>query len=328
MNIFFVSPVSLGISSPAHLRSRFPCPRTLQRNRTAHYPPRCASTRPPPPPDLLSTLPLASVRADRFLAATGLAPSRASAAKFLTTHDVRIAGTERVTRVAQKLRVPIDTDALLVDGCPGPSLRARHLALYKPTGFVCSHDDPNVDSSKLITALLPETNPPLLAVGRLDRMASGLLILTQSGSLVHALTHPRRHLPKRYLVSLDEPRPMEWWDDAIGRFERGEVVLHGEPRACKPAKLEPIRYGDDEETCDAYVTLTEGKYHQLRRMFASIGSSVVGIHRISLGPLGLENLRICEGKWVDLTDEQVLDLWYESRNNQAANGELAGPTSD
>jgi len=152
--------------------------------------------------------------------------------------------------------------------------------------------------------MMAQTPAPTSA-GRLDKMASGLLVVTQSGPFVHALTSPARHLPKVYEVTIEGSQL-----DVAGRseadaFASGEISLRdregGEMVPCKPAELEYV------SPTVARITLREGRYHQLRRMMASLGHHVVGIHRLALGPLELGPLP--PGQWRPLTDDEVIMLW-------------------
>jgi len=167
------------------------------------------------------------------------------------------------------------------------------LLLHKPVGLVCSHDGregPNVYS------LLPERwrrrNPPVTSVGRLDKETSGLLLLTDQSPLVHRLTSPRHKLPKVYRATVDRDLPA----GLVPLFAGGTLVLTDEDTSCAPAELRIIAPREAE------VTLTEGRYHQVRRMFASQGCEVLALHRTRFGHLELGGL--AAGQWRELPADE------------------------
>jgi 16S rRNA pseudouridine516 synthase len=131
-----------------------------------------------------------------------------------------------------------------------------------------------------------QRNPGITSVGRLDKDTSGLLLLTDQTALVHRLTSPRHHVEKRYRATVDRDLPPE-----IGAvFATGELRLDGEDAPCLPARYEAL--GPRE----AFLTLTEGRYHQVRRMFASAGgATVLTLLRDRFGPLELGSLPA--GEW-------------------------------
>jgi 16S rRNA pseudouridine516 synthase len=170
---------------------------------------------------------------------------------------------------------------VLVDGKPLDHTDGLLLVLNKPTGLVCSHDEregPNVYS------LLPERwrrrNPQVTSIGRLDKDTSGLLLLTDQTALVHKLTSPKHKVPKIYRATFDRELP-----PALGAlFASGSLILTGEKDACLPAELRIIN------STTAELVLTEGRYHQVRRMFASQGYEVLTLHRSQFGGLELGDL--------------------------------------
>jgi len=163
------------------------------------------------------------------------------------------------------------------------------LLLHKPVGVVCSHDEREGAS---VYGLLPprwrRRNPVVTSVGRLDKETSGLLLLTDRSALVHRLTSPRHKVPKVYRVELDRDAPA----GTAERWAMGGWTLPGEHEACAPAQLKAVGPRRAE------VTLTEGRYHQVRRMFAAVGCTVVALHRTQFGPLSLGDL--APGAWREL----------------------------
>ena len=171
--------------------------------------------------------------------------------------------------------------AVRIDGEPPDHPDGLLLLLHKPTGLVCSHDEREGPS---VYSLLPERwrrrNPVVTSVGRLDKETSGALLLTDLPALVHRLTSPRHKVPKVYRATVDHDLPA----DLAGLFASGTLRLEGEDKPCAPAEL--LMIGARE----ALLTLTEGRYHQVRRMFAAAGSSVLTLHRESFGVLDLAGL--------------------------------------
>jgi 16S rRNA pseudouridine516 synthase len=176
-------------------------------------------------------------------------------------------------------------DDLLVDGEPLDVAPGAVLMLHKPVGYVCS----TRDASRLVYELLPPRFPlrsPVIApIGRLDRDTSGLLLLTDDGQLNHRITSPRTHLPKTYEARL----AADLRGDEGEIFAAGTLMLESETSPLAPVALEPI------DSRHARLTLTEGRYHQVRRMFAAVGNHVEALHRSSIGPIALGDLP--SGSW-------------------------------
>lgn len=175
------------------------------------------------------------------------------------------------------------------------------IALHKPVGYTCSHDD----HGPLVHDLLPERyrfrRPVVSSVGRLDRDTSGLLLLTDDGVLLHRIISPRHHVAKVYLATLDA----DLRGDEAARFEAGDLALKHEKAPLRPARFQAL----DART--ARVVLTEGRYHQVRRMFAACGHHVVALHRASIGALDLEELDLAPGAWMQLGEDRVERIFQD-----------------
>jgi len=184
---------------------------------------------------------------------------------------------------------------IAVDGVVLHYQRHFHVLLHKPAGVITATEDPR---QKTVMDVLPFDlrRPDLVPVGRLDRDTEGLLILTTDGELCHRLLSPRRHVPKRYFVRLDLPLAA---DDAAA-FAEGILLEDG--YRCLPAELEA---GADPH--EAVVTLHEGKYHQVKRMFQARGKRVLYLKRLSMGPLELGDLPLGEAR--PLTPEEAAALY-------------------
>lgn len=222
-------------------------------------------------------------RLDQILANLGYC-SRREARDLVRDGRVTVAGRP-ADDVARKV-APAD---VRVDGEPLDHPDGILIVLHKPLGLVCSHDAREGPS---VYDLLPERwrrrNPAVTTVGRLDKDTSGLLLLTDQSELVHRLTSPRQKVPKVYRATTDR----ELAPDLVARFASGTLVLDGETVPCAPAQLELV--GSRE----ARLTLTEGRYHQVRRMFAATGATVLTLHRERFGALDLGGL--AAGEWREL----------------------------
>ena len=226
------------------------------------------------------------MRLDRFVSqAAGLSRSQARAA--IRRGRVTVAG-QTVRNAAFALgggqRVELEGEAI-------ERPRALYLMMNKPTGLLSATRD---SRQATVMSLLP----PALArrvhlVGRLDKDTSGLLLLTDDGSWSHRVSSPRHHCAKTYLAHLAEPLA----PDAEARLARG-LLLRGETSPTRPAAAQRL---------DAYrirVTLSEGRYHQVRRMFAALGNRVTDLHRESVGGLDLDP-GLSQGQWRVLNPEEV-----------------------
>ena len=185
--------------------------------------------------------------------------------KPLKDSGVRIAVDAALPERMTIRGVPVDPPAPLV------------LMMHKPLGVVCSHKE---DGEKIYD-LLPRRwrlrDPALSTVGRLDKDTSGLILITDDGDFLHRVISPKRHVPKTYLAKLD--RPLN--GSEAETFAAGTLMLEGEEKPLLPAQLDVV----DERT--ARLTITEGRYHQVRRMFAAVGNHVVDLHRERIGGIAL-----------------------------------------
>jgi len=198
-------------------------------------------------------------------------------------HALAAAGEIVLDGVAVKdagARIAIGPDLprrMTVMGRPVDPLPPLIVMLHKPLGVVCSHKE----AGRRIYDLLPPRwrvrEPALSSVGRLDKETSGLLLITDDGDYLHRVISPRRHVAKSYLATLD--RPLGGDEGAI--FGSGSMMLEGEDKPLLPAILEPL--GERR----ARLVIEEGRYHQVRRMFAAMGNYVTALHRESVGGLTL-----------------------------------------
>jgi 16S rRNA pseudouridine516 synthase len=192
---------------------------------------------------------------------------------------------------------PIDHDNIHVDGEPLDPPPGLILLLHKPIGYTCSTKDPG----RIIYDLLPPRfrlrSPLLSPVGRLDRDTSGLLLLTDDGALLHRIVSPKSKLPKVYEAALAQ----DLRGDESAIFASGTLMLESEQTPLAPAGLEVL--GPRR----ARLTLTEGRYHQVRRMFAAVGNHVEALHRSRVGGLELGDLPA--GQWRQLDEADLRKLF-------------------
>ena len=187
----------------------------------------------------------------------------------------------------------VEHDDLLLDDEPLDPPQGTLILLHKPVGYTCSTKDPG----RVVYDLLPERfryrNPVLSTVGRLDRDTSGLLLLTDDGQLLHRIISPKAELPKVYEVELAE----DLNGDEAALFAAGTLMLENENTPLAPAKMETV------DARHARLTLIEGRYHQVRRMFAATGNRVLSLHRSRTGMLTLDGL--APGEWRIVPNEEA-----------------------
>jgi len=191
---------------------------------------------------------------------------------------------------------PADHDAIRVDDEALDPAPGMVLMLHKPINYICS----TKENGRLVHDLLPpryrRRSPQLASVGRLDRDTSGLLLLTDDGVLLHQIIAPKSHMPKVYEATLAEaPR-----GDEAEVFASGTLLLESETTPLAAALLEPI------EARRVRITLFEGRYHQVRRMFAAVGNHVETLQRVAIGGLTLGDLKC--GEWRRLGEDEIAQL--------------------
>jgi 16S rRNA pseudouridine516 synthase len=223
------------------------------------------------------------IRLDRLLANLGYA-SRTEA-----THAIRDGRVSVDGDVARDPSSRVNPGSVTFDDEPLDHPDGIFIALHKPAGYVCSHDDR--DGATVFT-LLPrqwlDRIPRPESVGRLDKDTTGLLILTDDHTLLHRLTSPKHHVEKVYEVTLDRPAD----PSLIDVFAAGTLMLRSEADPCLPATLRIL------DGCRAELTITEGRYHQVKRMFGACDYKVQALHRTRVGEWSLGHL--AEREWRDL----------------------------
>ena len=239
-----------------------------------------------------------AVRLDRFLShATGL--SRSEVRKLLRSDAVCVDGAvirDATRQVRAEQEITLDDQVL---DWPG----ARYLMLHKPAGYVCTTGDAHHPP---VTELIAEPwAEGLHSAGRLDVDTTGLVLLTNDGQWSHRLTSPRSQCSKSYVATLRDPLT----DSLAARFARG-MLLEGESRPTLPAHLEPL------DTHTARVELQEGRYHQVKRMFAACGNHVEALHRESVGAITLD-AELEPGEWRFLSEAEVEAVFAANQGEDA-----------
>lgn len=171
------------------------------------------------------------------------------------------------------------------------------LMLHKPAGYTCSVKD----KGRLVYDLLPDRfrirKPVLAPIGRLDKETTGLLLMTDDGDLLHRIISPKNKLPKVYEATLASPLR----GDEIELFASGEMMLESDNSPLAPAVLQPVT------ELLVRLTIIEGRYHQIRRMFAAVGNHVVHLHRSEIGTLALGSVKA--GNYVLLDEQEQTKLF-------------------
>ena len=182
-------------------------------------------------------------------------------------------------------------ESICLDGKAITLRGPRYIMLNKPQAFICSTVDEQLPS--VLNLLDIEKREQLFIAGRLDADTTGLTLITDDGQWSHQITSPRRKCNKRYRVTLAQPLP----EDAAARFTAG-IQLKSEKQPCLPATLVFL------SEIEVLLTIREGKYHQVKRMFAALGNRVIALHREQIGPIELD-VRLEPGEWRYLTEKEV-----------------------
>lgn len=229
------------------------------------------------------------MRLDKFLCEAGIG-SRSQVKGLVKKGLVSVNG-----KIAKRPEEKVEEDKDLVL-CEGKRVQCRgfvYIMLHKPAGVVSATED---RKERTVLDLLPEDQRrDLFPVGRLDKDTEGLLLLTNDGEMAHQLLSPKKHVDKKYFVRVEG----EVKEEHIRQFQEGLEI--GEKKKTLPARLEIVKSG---EISEAFVTIQEGKFHQVKRMFAAIGCQVVYLKRVSMGKLVLdEALQV--GAYRALTEDEI-----------------------
>lgn len=233
------------------------------------------------------------LRLDRLLASTGSWSRRE--VRILVRQGRVLADGRPVASAEEKF----DPEAveLLVDGMPVRYARYTYVMLNKPAGYLSATEDGRGET--VLDLLPPELRRrELFPVGRLDKDTEGLLLLTNDGPLAHTLLSPKKHVNKVYFVRTEGCLT----EEDCEAFAAGLSLKDG--LICMPAGLEILRAGQESE---AFVTLREGKFHQVKRMLAARGKPVLYLRRVQMGNLTLDS-SLAPGKYRFLSEQEVHEL--------------------
>ena len=238
-----------------------------------------------------------TARIDKLLSSLGYG-SRAEMARLARAGGIMLDGAE-VADVSKRIPVTPELPARMqVDGEPLDPPHGLVLMLHKPVGMTCSHKE----DGPLVYDVLPDRwrrrDPAISTIGRLDKDTSGLLLMTDDGDLLHRVISPKKNVAKVYRARL--ARPLSGAEAAL--FASGELMLEGDDRPLKPARLEVL------SPTEARATVTEGRYHMVRRMFAAVGNHVEALHRERLGGLALPET-LAPGEWRLLDDGEIAAIF-------------------
>lgn len=233
------------------------------------------------------------VRLDRLLANLGYG-SRKEVHALVRNGAVVLEGAV-IKDAGQKLALGPDLpDRLMISGAPVDPPAPLTVVMHKPLGVVCSHKEPGRSVYELLPRRWRARMPGLSTIGRLDLDTSGLLLITDDGPLLHRVISPRSNVSKAYVADL--ARPLR--GDEAALFASGELLLESEDTPLAPARLDVL--GERR----ARLTITEGRYHQVRRMFAAAGNHVEALHREAIGGLPLPP-DLAPGAWRIATEQEI-----------------------
>lgn len=240
-----------------------------------------------------------SVRLDRLLANLGYG-SRRDVQAMISAGVVVLNGAP-VRKFDTKIEATVDLpERLLIEGRPVDPPPPLTVMLHKPIGVVCSHREPGRSIYELLPRRWGARQPMLSSIGRLDADTTGLLLITDDGGLLHRIISPRSHVAKRYHARL--ARPLEGHEAAV--FGSGALLLDGEDKPLAPARLDAL------SPVTAHLTITEGRYHQVRRMFAAVGNHVEALHRDRIGGLNLPD-DLAPGRYCAMSEADLAAVFSD-----------------
>lgn len=229
------------------------------------------------------------LRIDKYLADMGTG-SRSDVKAFIRKGMVKINGTAARTG---KEKVDTDCDIVLMNDEPVEYVQYEYYLINKPAGVISATKDRNTPT---VVDMIKEAKKDVFPVGRLDKDTEGLLLITNDGLLAHNLLAPKKHVDKKYYVETDGLLN----EDNVRQVLQGLKV--DEDFTALPAFLEIIESGNDYSKC--YITLHEGKFHQIKRMMAAMGCNVTYLKRISMGGLTLPD-ELAPGEYIRLSPEKI-----------------------
>lgn len=228
------------------------------------------------------------LRIDKYLADMGIG-TRSEVKQYIRKKQVQINGSI-VTKSEQKVNP--ETDIIIFQGQKVGYVEMEYYMLYKPQNCVSATTD--TTHKTVLDYIHTKKRKDLFPVGRLDIDTEGLLLITNDGKLAHELLSPKKHVDKTYYAKIEGKVTKE----DVAYFQHGLDI--GEKELTKPAVLHVITSDDISEI---EVTITEGKYHQVKRMFEAVGKKVIYLKRLSMGALQLDET-LQPGEYRELTQEE------------------------
>ncbi len=232
------------------------------------------------------------IRLDAYLVACKAAISRSEAKKLLKKKSVVV--NDLVTTAGEQ-KIDPQSDVVTCAGVRLSYKQFQYYLLNKPAGYITANRD---EQHKTVMDLLPFLDPEAFSpVGRLDKDTEGLLLITNDGNLAHRLLSPKKHVAKTYYVRVQGTVSEEATNRLQGGIEFSDFTS-------KPAQYTFLSYDADADETEAELTIMEGKFHQVKRMFAAVGNEVLYLRRISMGNLRLPK-ELPLGEYIELDDVQV-----------------------
>lgn len=231
------------------------------------------------------------VRLDKYLADMNVG-TRSEVKTLIKKKRVKVNGAI-VNK--ENIKIDMENDEVMLNDSIIKYVEYEYYMLNKPAGVVSATED---SKDRTVVDLIKENTKELFPVGRLDKDTEGLLILTNDGQLAHNLLSPKKHVDKKYYARIKGVVDIEY----IEQFSKGLNI--NDEYVTKPALLEIISVDKENNQSEIYVTITEGKYHQVKRMFKVVGMEVVYLKRVSMGKIILDE-RLELGEYRLLSDEEV-----------------------
>ncbi len=234
------------------------------------------------------------MRLDKFLVNSGVG-SRSEVKKYIGTGRVRV----DQCKARPEMKVDPDTHVVTFDAKPVTYEKYVYLMLNKPTGVISATIDPRGQETTVIDLLGDcYKHLDMFPIGRLDRDTVGLVLLSNDGNFAHNTLSPKKHVMKTYFAHIDGAVN----EEDVQSFHTGVVLEDG--YTCKPAVLTILSVSDDHAQSTITVTISEGKFHQVKRMFESVGKHVCYLKRITFGGIHLDET-LPEGAFRPLTPEEM-----------------------
>lgn len=244
---------------------------------------------------------MAKIRLDKYLADMGLG-TRTEVKKLIKKGQITVNG--EIIRTPE-YKTDTQTDQVGAEGQLVSYANYEYYMLNKPQGVVSATEDKR--EKTVLDLILSKKRKDLFPVGRLDKDTEGLLLITNDGELAHQLLSPKKHVDKTYVAQLLKPLLLK----EAERLETGVDI--GEQELTLPAKVKVL----NEEGTEVQITIREGKFHQVKRMFQAVGNQVVFLKRISMGNLMLDK-ELRPGEYRLLTQEEIMRLKEHARTDKSS----------